>query len=92
MIRLNNNTGKNACATGAATDPGRMRAENQDRFYIDEERGIFLVVDGLGGHAAGEKAAETACEVIQAELANNNGDGDLKDCIRSAITDRKSVV
>ncbi len=85
-MRTKNNTGRNACATGAATDPGRVRTENQDRIYIDEEHGIFLVVDGLGGHAAGEKAAETACEVIQAELANNNGDVDLKDCIRSAIT------
>jgi serine/threonine protein phosphatase PrpC len=68
---------------GAATDPGRMRLENQDRFYVDDERGIFLVVDGLGGHAAGEKAAETACEVIQAQLPKDNGD--IKDRIRSAI-------
>ena len=60
-----------------------MRAENQDRVYVDNERGIFLVVDGLGGHAAGEKAAETACEVIQTELANENGD--IKVRIRSAI-------
>jgi serine/threonine protein phosphatase PrpC len=69
--------------SGAATDPGRVRAENQDRIYIDDERGIFLVVDGLGGHAAGEKAAETACEVIRAQLEGN--DGDIKDRIRSAI-------
>jgi len=64
---------------------GRARAENQDRIYIDDERGIFLVVDGLGGHAAGEKAAETACEVIQAELANKTRDRDLEESIRSAI-------
>ncbi len=50
--------------SGAATDPGRMRTENQDRDYIDDSLGIFLVVDGLGGHAAGEKAAQTALEVI----------------------------
>ena len=46
-----------------------MRAENQDRAYADDELGIFLVVDGLGGHAAGEKAAETAVEAIRAEMA-----------------------
>ena len=34
-----------------------VRAENQDRSYVDDTLGIFLVVDGLGGHAAGEKAA-----------------------------------
>jgi serine/threonine protein phosphatase PrpC len=69
--------------SGAATDPGRVRTENQDRIFMDDERGIFLVVDGLGGHAAGEKAAETACEVIQAQLEGD--DGDVKDRIRSAI-------
>ncbi len=53
-----------------ASDSGRMRAENQDRAYADDELGIFLVVDGLGGHAAGEKAAETAVETIRAEMAN----------------------
>ncbi len=50
--------------SATASDPGRMRAENQDRAYADDELGIFLVVDGLGGHAAGEKAAETAVEII----------------------------
>ena len=51
--------------SATASDPGRVRAENQDRGYVDDERGIFLVVDGLGGHAAGEKAAETAVEAIR---------------------------
>ena len=55
--------------SATASDPGRMRAENQDRAYADDELGIFLVVDGLGGHAAGEKAAETAVETIREEMA-----------------------
>src|ERR1700676_5447835 len=68
---------------GAATDPGRIRTENQDRDYVDDERGVFLVVDGLGGHAAGEKAADTALEVIPSELASH--DGDVRERIRNAI-------
>src|SRR5216684_8063857 len=68
---------------GAATDPGRIRSENQDRSFVDEERGIFLVVDGLGGHAAGEKAADTALEVIPPELANPNVD--IRERVRNAI-------
>jgi serine/threonine protein phosphatase PrpC len=68
---------------GAATDPGRLRSENQDRDYVDEERGVFLVVDGLGGHAAGEKAADTALEVIPTELEKR--DSDLRERIRNAI-------
>jgi serine/threonine protein phosphatase PrpC len=60
-----------------------MRAENQDRAYADDELGIFLVVDGLGGHAAGEKAAETAVDVIRAEMAKP--DSDVRHRIRRAI-------
>jgi serine/threonine protein phosphatase PrpC len=70
--------------SGAASDPGRVRAENQDRSYVDDERGVFLIVDGLGGHAAGEMAAETAVEVIRAELAEE--DGDVPHRVRRAIT------
>ncbi len=61
-----------------------MRADNQDRAYADDELGIFLVVDGLGGHAAGEKAAETAVDMVCAEMANAHGDA--RDRIRGAIT------
>jgi serine/threonine protein phosphatase PrpC len=74
--------------SGAVTHPGRMRAENQDRNYLDDTLGIFLVVDGLGGHAAGEKAAETAVEVIRAELASvgeSAANGDARHRIQNAI-------
>jgi serine/threonine protein phosphatase PrpC len=50
---------------GAATDTGRVRERNEDRYWADPERGVFLVVDGVGGSAAGEVAAETAVEVIR---------------------------
>src|SRR5579885_1036412 len=50
------------------TDPGRIRRNNEDAFYIDRDRGIFLVVDGIGGQAAGEKAAEIAVERMRARL------------------------
>ena len=52
----------------AATDPGRLRTGNEDRHYVDLARGIFLVVDGVGGHAAGEVAAAIAVEVIAQRL------------------------
>jgi len=73
-----------AWASGVASDPGLVRSENQDRAYADDERGIFLVVDGLGGHAAGEKAAETAVDAIREEMAKPGGDP--KERIRRAIT------
>ena len=41
------------------TDPGRRREVNEDRFHVDAARGLFIVVDGVGGQAAGGKAAES---------------------------------
>src|SRR4051795_6661084 len=55
------------------SDVGRKRVENEDRIFIDAERGIYLVVDGLGGHAAGERAARIAEEIITMRLARQTG-------------------
>jgi len=53
---------------GSVSDPGLQRSINEDRVLVDDARGVFMVVDGLGGHAAGETAAETAVDVIGREL------------------------
>lgn len=55
------------------TNPGHYRSVNEDRFHIDAERGLFLVVDGVGGHAAGGKAADTAVATIRARLERETG-------------------
>ena len=69
---------------GVATDPGLQRPNNEDRVFVDESAGIFLVVDGIGGQAGGETAAETAVRVIAECLANATGP--LKRRVREAIT------
>ncbi len=53
----------------AATDPGRERANNEDRVLCEPDLGIFAVIDGVGGESAGEIAAETALEVLRARLS-----------------------
>src|SRR4029078_12103497 len=63
---------------GGHSDPGRKRAENEDRFFIDVQRGIFLVGDGLGGHAAGERAAEIAVDIISTRLSRRTGARDKR--------------
>src|SRR4051812_45523778 len=70
---------------GAATDIGRLRERNEDRYWIDCERGIFLVVDGVGGQAGGELAAETAVEAIREAMAEP-GPEDATARLRHAIT------
>ncbi|HTT63478.1 MAG TPA: protein phosphatase 2C domain-containing protein [Bryobacteraceae bacterium] len=67
-----------------ASDPGRVRKNNEDRFHLDAERGFFMVVDGLGGEAAGEKAAEIAVDRIRARLERLTGTAEQR--LREAIT------
>ncbi len=77
---------KTASAWRAASlsDPGLARSNNEDRVYADDARGIYLVADGLGGHAAGEKAAETAVEVIARDI--DPARGDIEEQVRRAMT------
>jgi PPM family protein phosphatase len=55
----------------ARTDVGMIRSGNEDNFTVDtsDARGIFIVADGMGGHAAGEVASEMAVQIVQRELS-----------------------
>jgi serine/threonine protein phosphatase PrpC len=66
-----------------ASDPGRVRTNNEDALHVDAERGIFLVVDGIGGQAAGEKAAEIAVGRVRARLERQTGTAEQR--VREAI-------
>src|SRR5882672_5598642 len=72
------------------SDPGLLREKNEDTFYVDCRRGIFGVIDGMGGHAAGEEAARIACEVIVATLLNSEGDAEWR--LREAITSANNTI
>jgi serine/threonine protein phosphatase PrpC len=61
-----------------------VRSNNEDAFHIDTERGMFLVVDGIGGQAAGEKAAEIAVQRVRARLERQTGTSEQR--VREAIT------
>src|SRR4051812_48311046 len=63
--------------------PGLQRSVNEDRFHCDAAHGIFIVVDGVGGQAAGEKAAETALTTLRSRLERETGP--VEDRVREAI-------
>lgn len=71
-------------AAAGQSDAGRRRQVNEDRFHIDLGRGIFIVIDGVGGHAAGGKAADVALSLLRERLERETGP--VGDRIREAIT------
>ena len=48
----------------ALTDLGRKRAMNEDAFFMDDQLGLYIVADGMGGHAAGEVASHEAVDTL----------------------------
>ena len=45
------------------------REGNEDAFLVNEPFGLYLVADGVGGHAAGEVASELACQIVNQRVA-----------------------
>jgi serine/threonine protein phosphatase PrpC/CRP-like cAMP-binding protein len=52
----------------AATDVGKVRDHNEDNFLVDKKLALFIVADGMGGHAAGEVASAIAVRTMHEEI------------------------
>lgn len=64
----------------AATDVGKVRDHNEDNFLVDKKLALFMVADGMGGHAAGEVASAIAVRTVHEELKKE------KDLINDYVT------
>lgn len=70
-----------------ASDVGRVRKGNEDSFLVDADRGVFLVADGMGGHAAGEIASDIATRTVGGTLLEGVDRGLQADALAEAMLD-----
>lgn len=76
-----------------ATDPGKVRKENQDAFayrIIAENTAYAIVCDGMGGEKAGDVASSTACQMIskffQRDISDTISESSMKSILFSAVS------
>jgi protein phosphatase len=69
----------------ARTDLGRKRTSNEDAFFFDDPLGLYVVADGMGGHAAGEVASREAVDTLYGMV--KRGIGELHELVDPVAED-----
>jgi len=66
---------RNALTIASASDAGLVRTFNEDSVSVDEDLGLVVLADGMGGYKAGDVAAGMATMIVANELKGHIGDG-----------------
>ena len=77
------------------TDVGLKRERNEDAFLLNPRTGLYVIADGMGGHAGGELASRIAAQIIDQEMTaavGEEGAAPPADRMRHAIVVASSVI
>ncbi len=75
------------------SDSGLVRDHNEDSFRIDCDAGLFVVADGMGGHAAGEVASALAVEAVFERLTGTSPEAECtEEYLQSAVRHANRVI
>jgi PPM family protein phosphatase len=69
----------------AQSDQGMVRDSNEDSYIADSQSKIFLVADGMGGHAAGEIASQHAASTVNEFLSKRNPELNIENALGLAV-------
>ena len=68
-----------AIESAGITDIGRRREQNEDSLFVDDNLGLYVVADGMGGHKAGEVASKLVVETIRDYIKQNHSGGQVEE-------------
>lgn len=65
----------------SATNVGNYRKNNEDSYFVNDSKNLYILADGMGGHLAGEKASKMATDIIAAHFKKNKNIRKTEDVI-----------
>ena len=77
---------------GSQSDQGKVRGTNEDACIVNIRDKVFLVADGMGGHAAGEVASQIAASTVEEFVTELNPDARLDELLKNAVTEANKRV
>ena len=77
----------------AVSEPGLLRQDNQDRVFIDDERLVYCVADGVGGAKEGARASEIVCRNVKMLLSEAAADFSARvEAVGQAVADANAAI